>query len=139
MKEGDYKRLTQNWREGKRGARMKLLNRYPMLFCLFFGLLATPASANHALYTYGNPNTIQFCEVMQIDLSPDVLAPRNFVAYQDCGQAYPDPGQFQRHPYSRIDVILPDSRRFCSFVHHERFPSGDTTTIIDCRPMIDRR
>lgn len=112
---------------------------HAVIASMLLGVIATPASANHALYTYGNTNTMQFCEVMQIDLSPDALAPRNFVAYQDCGQAYPDPGQFQRHPYSRIEVILPDSRRFCSFVHHERFASGDTTTIIDCRPMIDRR
>ena len=66
---------------------MKLLNRYPMLFCLFFVLLATPASANHALYTYGNPNTIQFCEVVTLSEG----GPGRLVAVMkctECGWSY---------------------------------------------------
>lgn len=43
---------------------------HAVIASMLLGVIATPASANHALYTYGNPNTMQFCEVMQIDLSP---------------------------------------------------------------------
>jgi hypothetical protein len=97
---------------------------------------ATTASANHAVYTYGNPNSLQFCDSMEIRIGPDSLNPANYIAAQDCSALQYDTVRYVRHPYSRIDVILPGSRRYCSLVSHEGTNEGNTTTVIDCRPRI---
>ena len=95
----------------------------------------TSASANHALYTYGNPNTLQFCDKAADRITPSAKD-GNYVAFQDCSVPMPDSTPYPIHPYSRIDVILPDSRRYCSLVSHEGTNEGNTTTVVDCRPRV---
>ena len=60
---------------------------HAVIASMLLGVIATPASANHALYTYGNPNTIQFCEVVTLSEG----GPGRLVAVMkctECGWSY---------------------------------------------------
>ena len=125
---------------------MKLLNRYPMLFCLFFGLLLSGAAfsnppphdigADH-VYVYGTLNRNYQCTVYLAYFETD----GGSVFYADkCVATSSDAGFWPVFPpqpiHVSLDFMSPRFARFeadCQFVAHAQAVNRQTSTVIDCR------
>lgn len=115
---------------------MKLLNRYPMLFCLFFGLFAAPAMAVDYVYVYyPNGNVSYVCHKLPSYLTTEGNSRLDF---NGCDVQFLD--EVSRPVFPPLPVRLTLSGpafkrpnvRVCSFVAQAN-STVDTSTVVDCR------
>lgn len=115
---------------------MKLLNRYPMLFCLFFGLFAAPAMAVDYVYVYyPNGNVSYVCHKLPSYLTTEGNSRLDF---DKCDVQFTDEVLWPTFPPLPARLTLsgpafkqPESR-VCSFVAQAN-STLDTSTVVDCR------